>query len=93
MTTPITMAAKPGQNPKPSVKAKVPVKTLESSIFGANHTVKFRHDESVPLVLRNWGHAMTSTTRSPRCVGRVPAKTSGPATAVEEQPLIRRIDH
>ena len=44
-TTPITMATKPGQNPNPSVKANVPVKTPESSILGANHTVKFRHDE------------------------------------------------
>ncbi len=39
------MAQKPGQKPNPSVKAKVPVKTPESSILGANHTVKFRHDE------------------------------------------------
>jgi hypothetical protein len=39
------MATKPGQNPNPNVKAKVPVKTLESSMFGANHTVKFRRDE------------------------------------------------
>jgi hypothetical protein len=38
------MAMKPGQNPNPSVKAKVPVKTPDSSILGANHTVKFRQE-------------------------------------------------
>ena len=43
--TPITMAMKPGQNPNPRVKARVPVKTLDNSMFGANHTVKFRRVE------------------------------------------------
>ena len=40
----MTMATNPGQNPKPKVKANVPVKTLDSSMLGANHTVKFRRD-------------------------------------------------
>jgi len=34
---------KPGQNPRPRVNASVPVNTPDSSMFGANHTVKFRH--------------------------------------------------
>ena len=41
-STPTTMAVRPVQRPRPRVAARVPVNTPDSSMFGANHTVKFR---------------------------------------------------
>jgi hypothetical protein len=40
--TPMTMAPMPAASPSPRVAARVPVKTPESSMLGANQTVKFR---------------------------------------------------
>ena len=40
--TPMSMAARPGQKPRPKVNTRVPVNTPESSMLGPNQTVKFR---------------------------------------------------
>ena len=40
--TPTTMAAMPVARPRPRAAARVPVNTPDSSMLGANQTVKFR---------------------------------------------------
>ncbi len=41
-TTPTTIAVMPALRPRPRVAAKVPVNTPDSSMLGANQTVKLR---------------------------------------------------
>ena len=65
----------PGQNPRPRLMARVPVKTPDNSMLEANHTVKFRHDDPYLSLTGMGAIPWTSMVRSPCRLGREPSYT------------------
>ena len=69
------MATRPGTTPNPRVAARVPVNTPESSMFGANQTVKFLQLAPYRPSSGMGNIPAVSVVRSPWRTGRAPSKT------------------